>query len=100
RFEIPLSRVPEHQRKYVRTFDGSWLLWIAADGTPLASEMHVVVKGRAFVVVSFEAVDDTSSTYAVVGDRLVTLRSENHSTSHGAGESGEQRLVKTLQPQG
>ena len=98
-FTVPMSRLPEQQRKYVKEFDGTLSVWIAADGTPLASESRAAVKGRAFVVVSFEAVDETSSTYAVLGDRLVTLHSENHVSSSGAGEHGEQRMTKTLQPQ-
>lgn len=99
-FTLPLSRLPEQQRKYVKEFDSTLSIWIAADGTPLASATSTTVKGRAFVVVSFEALDEDSLTYGVAGDRLVTLRSENHSTSSGAGEHGEQRVVKTLQPQG
>jgi hypothetical protein len=99
-FTVPLAKLTEQQRKYVKEFDSTLSVWIGVDGTPLACETHTVVKGRAFVVVSFEAVDETSATYAVVGDRLLTLRSENHSTSSGAGEKGEQRMVKTLQPQG
>ena len=99
-FTVPLSKLPEQQRKYVKEFDGTLSIWIGADGTPLASETHASVKGRAFIVVSFEAVDDSSSTYAVVGDRLQTLRSESRMSSSGAGEHGEQRIVKTLLPQG
>jgi len=99
-FSIPIDKLTPEQRKYVKAFDGTLSVWIAADGTPLASETHVTVKGRAFVVISFDAVDDWSTTYAVLGDRLVALRAENHSTSSGAGEHGEQRVVKTLQPQG
>ena len=99
-FSIPVSKLPEQQRKYVKEFDGSLAIWIAADGTPLASETRVAVKGRAFVVVSFDAVDESSATYGVFGDRLLTLRSENHSASNGAGEHGDQRVTKTLQPQG
>ncbi len=99
-FTIPIDKLPPEQRKYVKQFDGTLSVWIAGDGTPLASETHVVVKGRAFIVVSFDAVDDWSTTYAVLGDRLVALRAENHSTSNGAGEHDEQHVVKTLQPQG
>lgn len=98
-FAIPIDKLPPDQRKYVKEFDGTLSVWIDADGTPLASRTHVIVKGRAFIVVSFDAVDDWNTTYAVLGDRLVALRAENHSTSNGAGEHGEQRVVKTLQPQ-
>ena len=99
-FTIPVDKLPPEQRKYVKEFDGTLSVWIAADGTPLASQAHVVVKGRAFVVIGFDAVDDWNTTYAVLGDRLLALRAENRSTSNGAGEHGEQRVVKTLQPQG
>ena len=99
-FTLPLSKLSEQQRKYVKEFDSTLSVWIAADGTPLGSATNTTVKGRAFVVVSFEAVDEENLTYGVAGDRLVTLRSESHSVSSGAGEHGEQRVVKTLQPQG
>ena len=99
-FAMPLTKLPEQQRKYIKDFDATLSVWIAADGTPLASETHAKVKGRAFVVVGFDAVDDTSSTYAVAGDRLLTLRSEHHLASSGAGESVEMRSIKTLRPPG
>jgi hypothetical protein len=99
-FTLPITKLTEAQRKYVKEFDGTLAVWIGADGAPLASEAHATVKGRAFVVVSFEAIDDTSTTYGVLGDRLVTLRRENNSTSSGAGEHGEEHVVMTLQPQG
>ena len=99
-FTIPLSTLPEQQRKYIKEFDSALSIWIGADGTPLASATRTLVKGRAFVVVSFEAVDEDSLTYGLAGDRLMTLHSESHSSSSGAGEHGEQRVVKTLQPQG
>ncbi len=99
-FSMPLEKLPEQQRKYIKQFDSTVSIWIGADGTPLASETHTSVKGRAFVVVSFEALDDRSCTYGVIGDRLLTLRSEMHSSSSGAGERGEERVVKTLSPQG
>ena len=85
-FAIPISKLSEDQRRYVKDFDGAFDVWIAADGTPLGSAMRVNVKGRAFVVVSFEAKDETKATYGVVGDRLVTLRSETHSANSGAGD--------------
>ena len=98
-FTVPISKVPEQQRKYVKAFDATWSVWIAADGTPLASETRFAIKGRAFVVVSFEGADEQSCAYGVVGDRLVTLRSEEHSSSSGAGEREDRRVVRTLQPE-
>ena len=99
-FAMPLTKVPEQQRKYVRDFDGTLSIWIGADGTPLASATHTRIKGRAFVVVGFEVVDDVSSTYGIAGDRLLTTRSEHHMASSGAGERVEMRSIKTLRPPG
>ena len=96
-FTIPIDKLPPEQRKYVKQFDGVLDIWIAADGTPLASRERDTIAGRAFIVVSFQGRDDEDSSFAVVGDRLVTLRKDVHLTSSGAGEHGEQRVVKTLQ---
>ena len=71
----------------------------APSSSALASVERETVSGRAFVVVSFEARQQEDCTYAVVGDRLIALRRESSSVSSGAGEKGEQRVVKTLQPQ-
>ena len=99
-FSVPMSHLSKEQRKYVKDFDSTLDIWIAADGTPLASARRDAVAGRAFVVISFDAKDEESCTYAVSGDRLLTLRRESHNVSSGAGEHSEQRIVKTLQPLG
>jgi hypothetical protein len=97
-FSIPDGHLTASERKYVKHFEGALEVWIAADGTPLASSEHTSVSGRAFVVISFEARQDEDCSYAVTGDRLVTARRESRSVSSGAGEKGEQRVVTTLQP--
>lgn len=97
-FSIPDKRLSESARKYVKNFEGSLEVWIAADGTPLASAERETVSGRAFVVIAFEARQEEDCTYAVVGDRLLMLRRESYNLSSGAGEKGEQRVVMTLQP--
>jgi hypothetical protein len=95
-FAIPMETLSKEQKKYVKKFDGTLDVWIAADGTPLASAQHVNVSGRALVVIGFEAKDDLQRTYAVAGDRLVVVRDERHSVSSGAGEQGDDRVLKTL----
>jgi hypothetical protein len=96
RFAIPMESLSKEQRKYVRHFDGTLDVWIAADGTPLASVQHVSLSGRALVVIGFEAKDDVERTYAVTGDRLVVVRDEHHDVSSGGGQQGEEREVKSL----
>jgi len=95
-FAMPMESLTREQKKYVKKFEGTLEVWIAADGTPLASAQHVSVSGRALVVIGFEAKDDLERTYAVSGDRLVVVRDERHNVSSGAGEQGEERVVKSL----
>jgi hypothetical protein len=97
-FEMPLDKLPERQRKYVKQFDGSFEIWIAADGTPLASRVRQRVSGRAFVVVSFQSANDEERSYGVVGDRLVMLQHETRSTASGAGEKDDRKQTTRFQP--
>ncbi len=98
-FTLSLDKVPEKDRKYVKKFDGGIDVWIAADGTPLASQFHIDVSGRAFVVVSFTQKTDETRQYGVSGDRLLLLRKESRSATSGAGEKVESRIIKTSQLQ-
>ena len=98
-FDFPLEKLPEDARKYVKKFEGSLDIWIAADGTPLASRSTQNMSGRAFVVVSFENKVESESVYTQVGDRLLTVRKETKNSSSGMGEKGETKVVKTLQVQ-
>jgi hypothetical protein len=96
-FEMGLATLSEKDRKYVKKHDGSLDVWIAADGTPLASRAHLSVSGRAYLVVSFDGVSDEEVVYLAVGDRLLASRKEGRSTGSGAGEHSESRTVRTLQ---
>jgi hypothetical protein len=98
-FAYSVDKLSDKDRKYVKNFESVLEVWIAADGTPLASRRRDNVSGRAFVVVSFEAKSEEERVYQQVGDRLLTLRRESHSSSSGAGEKSESRVVKTLQLQ-
>ena len=84
----------------MKEYESSFEIWIAADGTPLASSARLKKgTGRAFIVVSFQMSQDEDCTYAVAGHRLLTLRREMHNVSGGMGEHGDLRVVKTLQLQ-
>jgi hypothetical protein len=96
-FEGSIDRVSENNRKYVRDFKLQLDVWIAADGTPLASRRHYDVSGRAFVVVTFEQHSDQQRSYAVAGDRLVATSDEEKGSSKGAGESQDYRIERSLQ---
>lgn len=95
-FDLGLATVAEKDRKYVTRHEGSLDVWIAADGTPLASRSHMSVSGRAYVVVSFDGISDEDVVYAAVGDRVLVVRKEQRSNSSGAGEHNESRTTRTL----
>ncbi|WP_295760578.1 hypothetical protein [Undibacterium sp.] len=96
-FEFSMDRLTERERKYVKKMESTLDLWIAADGTPLASSFRQSGSGRAFVVVSFEQKYDEDSIYGLSGDRLLLMRRESRLSSSGAGEKMESKVVKTLQ---
>ena len=66
-------------------------------GTPLASRRHLQLAGRAFVVVTFQQRDDDDRSYAVLGDRLVTVRHDEKGHAQGAGENQDYRIERSLQ---
>ena len=96
-FETGIDSVSDSNRKYVREFKSVLTVWIAADGTPVASNRHLDVSGRAFVVVTFEQHDDQSRSFAVVGDRLVAMRDDEKGSAKGAGEGQDYRTERHLQ---
>ena len=96
-FEGSVDSLSENNRKYVRDFKLQLTVWIGADGTPLASQRHFDLSGRAFVVVSFEQHSDEQRSYAVVGDRLVATSDDEKGSAKGAGETQEYRTERSLQ---
>ncbi|MES2325364.1 MAG: hypothetical protein V4633_24180 [Pseudomonadota bacterium] len=98
-FEIPMSTLGARDLKYTKKFEAMLDVWVAPDGTPLASRMRQSRSGRAFVVVTFDAAFDDQRVYGLVGERLVTLRRELAVKASGAGEREDTRIVTTLSPQ-
>ena len=95
--EMGMGRISPSARRYIKKFDGKFDVWIAEDGTPLASKVQVAIAGRAFVVVGFDTASAVEQTFALAGDRLVTIREERRESGSGAGEKGESRVVRTTQ---
>lgn len=96
-FDMPIDKLSEKDRKYVKSFQGSLEIWVAEDGTPLGSRSSQTVGGRAFVVVTFDAFNSEEMVYGLAGDRLVALRQESRNSSAGMGEKGENKVTRTLQ---
>lgn len=98
-FDIPLETLSERERKYVKKFEGNLDIWIAADGTPLASRLNYAARGRVFLVIGFELKFDEHSVYALLGERLVVKHKESSSSASGAGERSEEKVTKIMQLQ-
>lgn len=99
RFDMPMSALSTREKKYAKKFSSVLDVWIGADGMPLASRLRQSMSGRAFVVVSFDSVNEEESVYSVVADRLLAVRKETRGSASGAGEKDERKVVTTLQVQ-
>jgi hypothetical protein len=85
------------ERRYVKEVAGVVRLWLSADGLPVAAEQEVKASGRAFLVVTFESVQQESFRFARVGDRLVVIHHETEQRSAGAGDKSRRRTVTDLE---
>lgn len=96
-FEMPVSTLSDRERKYAKKFSSLLDVWIAPDGTPLASRARVSATGRAFIVIGFAFGSEEDSVFGVADERLVTLRKETRTHFSGPGERDERKVVTTLQ---
>ena len=96
-FDMPLNALSARERKYANAYSALLEVWIGADGVPLASRLHQRMAGRAFVVVSFESTYHEEVVYGLAGGRLLALRKETRTSTAGAGEGEERKVVTTVQ---
>lgn len=94
-FDVQLN-LSKQEKKYVKHFTSKLKLWLDENGLPLASEMHFTMKGRAFLVVSFEGENSETIEYRVCQNRLLAVYKKTFSKNSGGGESGETRSVTAL----
>ncbi len=95
-FSVPVETLSDRQRKYIKEFSGGFDVWIAADGSPLASRLQINAAGRAYLVVGFDFSSDEQSVYTQAGGRLLAARHEVLQRQSGAGENSLRRTVRTL----
>jgi hypothetical protein len=89
-------RLNERTRKMIKELDATVRIWIGADGLPLAAERRMQLKGRAYLVISFESTELETFRFKHTGDRLVVVRHDKESSGSGAGERNQQRTVANL----
>jgi hypothetical protein len=88
--------IASRDRKYVRDVEATARVWIGPDGVPLATDRRVLLKGRIFLVITFEIEQRESLRFGRSGDRLVVVRLESDYRSAGAGERRDRHAVTTL----
>jgi hypothetical protein len=89
-------RLNERTRRMIKELDATVKIWIGADGLPLAAERRMQLKGRAYLVISFESTESETFRFKHTGDRLVVVRHDQESSGTGAGEHNHQRTVASL----
>ena len=88
--------IASRDRKYVRDVEATLRIRLGPDGVPLAADRRVLLKGRIFLVITFEIEQKESLRFGRSGDRLVVLRQESDNRSSGAGERRDRHAVTTL----
>jgi hypothetical protein len=89
-------RLSQQDRKYVKDFQATAQVWVGADGTPLAAETETNLKGRAFLVISFQQQEHERFRFVRSGNRLIVIHHADESTGSGGGEHGQQKTVVDL----
>jgi hypothetical protein len=88
--------IAARDRKYVKDVEATARVWLDPDGVPLAAQRRVLLKGRIFLIITFEIEQTESLRFGRIGDRLLVVRQESDSRSAGAGERRDRHAVTTL----
>lgn len=78
-------------KKYIKSLEATATLLLDEQGVPVEASTRIQVKGRAFLVISFESEEKEAFSFAKLGDRLVITRHVRESKGSGAGEKNESR---------
>lgn len=98
-FDLRNGNLSKKEQEYVKRYAGVLKVWLANDGTPLASQTDETYTGRAYLVVSFKITQKENIVYSMASKRLVATRYETLNKSEGGGEHGTQKIVRTLELQ-
>lgn len=73
-------------KKYIKQIEATARIWIDDKGTPLGAETSVSLKGRAYLVISFDSAEKETFRFAQVGRRLLVTQHDKSGAGSGAGE--------------
>ncbi len=82
--------------KYIKEFEATAKIWLGADNIPVAAERSLHLKGRAMLVIGFEATETEHYEFARHGDRLVVTLHTKEGGGSGAGQSNNHRSTAVL----
>jgi len=89
-------KLTAQDKKYVKHTESTARIWVGDDGLPVASESHFFVKGRAFLVISFDSSEDSRLRFGTVAGRLVVLHHEKTASGSGGGEKSSETIIADL----
>jgi len=89
-------RMGTQEKKYVKELEATAKVWVDAEGSPLAADLHTKVRGKVLLLISFASEERDEYRFTRVNGRLVTLRHAQDSTHSGGGESGQSKHVAVL----
>lgn len=85
-FDVPLPPSASKQMT-IKSYTGQIMLWLGADGVPVAVRNVVEVKGRKFLI-SIEVGNTTDDALKVEGTRLVVVSRRSEETHSVFGKTG------------
>ena len=81
--------------KTTKRYDDTLMLWLDADGYPLAADRKVEARGSKFLI-SFGFSEHVTRRYSHIGEHLVVTRQTRESSSEGLGMKGRTTQTSTV----
>lgn len=95
-FDRDKSVVHERMRRYIKEFHSTLEVWVAPDGTPLASRLKLDAKGSILFVIRGEHHEEVVSHYRIEDGRLIITEREEWQKTDLPGEHHESRLEQRV----
>lgn len=79
-------KLDAQSKKYIKQIEALAKIWLDPEGYPLAAETSVSLKGRAYLVITFDSAEKETYRFARVGGRLLVTQHDKTGGGSGAGE--------------
>ncbi len=97
-FSMPKEKIDKSFRKYVKKYKNHFLVWIDANGVPLASKLTEKGSGRVFIVIGFHFKNEIHTEYRQHNGRLIAVKREVKDESSGATMRSQRHFIITASP--